>query len=494
MSQSSPEVLSDQEGKRKSYRIPRRRSPSSESRNPNEGAIRSRRRSPSSESKNSNEGAIKSRRRSPSGESRNSNEAAINDPPLTITWTRVEKLETSSGEKMYPSGTPRLTADYRDVMGQIEEYSAIKKSKKKDGLLEEPEKNCADQKTLTLNFASMKKDFKYLEDWATDREKFESSRRIKGAIIVVEKWPEPEFFDESANKPEDDKMTTESVLSKQGMKGVLTIEEKKRWHHRSRYEAVYERQAEPFDQEKERKRRMVENSRPINANMEAIGQRVKSEPEQPRENMPSTSMDRNSRESFQRTPRRSPSREQRNNHPERKELEHRRNDGRHDGRENGYSDERGNKRQEREGYDRCRGVEDKENIRDRSPRGYGDCNRSPNRHSLESDRSFRSGSARDIHQDMSREKGREYEEHNRNRDRSPRSRHDDRGPRTPPAKEINYKKNSTLRDDQQMRMNDSRGSRDGGHYASSTSRRDGYENESRRDGTTGNYGYVKRER
>lgn len=193
---------------------------------------------------------------------------------MTLSWVTVDNSsKTREGKAVYPSGMPSLSNSYYHLLEEIEEFRAIRLQMVSNGEVASHEgenKTLEEKKTLMVNLRSMRNKFEKLEEWCSERPNL--PQRDHGTVVVVEKWPEPEFLEESVASEGDAPHASEGA--KQGTK---TLADKKRWHHRSRYEAVYERKSQSFDQEKDRRRRMVERNGPVNANMEAIGQRVKSE-------------------------------------------------------------------------------------------------------------------------------------------------------------------------------------------------------------------------
>merc|ERR1712179_285784 len=232
--------------------------------------------------------------------------------------------------------------------------------------------------TLTLDFNLLKGSYVDVKDWI-DPERFrrnsvqkyytDEDGREHRITIAVEKWPEPDFNEIH------------------GVQGLNTIKEKRRWHHRSRYEAVYVCDQAKLEEEIQRKRAGGQRNsnmeaigrdrnRTVNANMEAIGQRSRSDAERSREPLlPPRTHEQSPRETLQMAYRKSPARNERDSRSERNEDDRRRDESR----DRGYVNDRANMRPERDDrYSRGQG----EVRRERSPkdqdRGYVDRNRSPN--------------------------------------------------------------------------------------------------------------------
>lgn len=213
-------------------------------------------------------------------------------------------------------------------------------------------------------------------------------------------------------------MTTENALSNDG---VGTLVEKKRWHHRSKFEAVYEREFDNFDREIERKRR-TKGDIPGNANKEVLGQRLAPDYGRPREALLPKSNDRDSREPFPRTPR----------------IEDRscttetfRGQNRDDGEIRNDIKEHYRYEERQSGYDKENGLAKRysyehEYKRQQQDDRHYNRKRSPARQSPESNVSTRSSSPVENRRDNPKERytaqRRQYDEHNRTRERSPKSR------------------------------------------------------------------------
>jgi len=189
-----------------------------------------------------------------SSDSANMDEFKSNELPMSLTWSSVEKV-LKNGEIVYPSGTPRLSENYRVHLDKVEKEKAERQLIKNEGT---PEPKPKGPFTLTLDFNLLKDSYVDVKDWI-DPERFrrnsvqkyytDEDGREHRITIAVEKWPEPDFNEI------------------QGVQGLNTIKEKRRWHHRSRYEAVYVCDQAKLDEEIQRKRA----GGPINSNMVALG-------------------------------------------------------------------------------------------------------------------------------------------------------------------------------------------------------------------------------
>jgi len=428
------------------------------------------------EDRHENDGRPRKRRRSSSSSS--SETARLGDDrnkglPMTLSWTRVEKVRNDRGERVYPSGIPRLTDEYKDQMEEIEKEKAERKKMENEGLFVEP--NIKRQKTLSTYFNQMRQDFRDVKEWLDEPQgrpqKYyqDETGRQRRITIAVQKWPEPDFDD---MKQENDKAS-----------GMCTTAEKRRWHHRSKYEAVYACDADKFDEDMEKRKRQTGRGRPSNSNMENIGRNREHGGNANMEAIGSrTRQGEGSRETLlpPHLTRRSPPREERHDRSIKVENEERRRDER---------DDRGTMRSDRDGYDRySKTSPNTGNRREMSPRDY-------NRES------YREPERRGYDQNRSQERPRSPPPMSRGprtpppqsnysvkneRSPSPRSRYDDRSRRSPERDSYS----SSLRNYQHMRENPST------KEVSSlqSSRRESYEYDDRRGRTGGNDSYVKRER
>jgi len=380
---------------------------------------------------------------------------------MTLSWTRVERSRNERGEKVYPSGIPKLTDKYLD---QLEEIEKEKAERKESGIEEIDRPNVKRRKTLSTYFNEMKQDFREIKDWMEEPQgreqkyyKDKKTGRERKIAVAVQKWPEPDFDDV---KQENDKVN-----------GMYTVAEKRRWHHRSKYEAVYACDAEEFNEEMDKRRRQ---GRPRNSNMEALGR-----DREPRGNANTEAIGIRTRPIDQRenllppsVTRRSPARDVRSERSINVEGEERGRDERFD---------RESRRSGVNGFDRySRSGPDNEYRRERSPR---DRNGELERREYDRNRSQeRPRSPPPMSRGPRTPPPPQSNYIKSERSPSPRSRYDDRARRSPERDSYS----SSLKNYQQMRENPSPREMP----SLQNSRRESYEYDDRR----GRSGDVKRER
>lgn len=488
--------------------------------------------------RNDSERASKRRRNSSSPNHQRARDRSHTEVPMSLSWNSVEKVRNKDGEKVCPSGMPRLNNNYLDYLDDYKEAKAERKANRAANIKVEDNQLSQDRpKPLAVSFETLKKDFTDVKKWLEERPSrpttYKDDRgRERSLIIAVSRWPERDH-----NEAEGELLQQEKICSKGT--GKNTLKEKMRWINRYKYEAVYVCDKEKLEEEIEMRRnggRSGNSNREAlgrdrnpparNPNMEAIGERQRTDTRSPRANLlPPQATERTPRESSRQS-QRSPARDAADSRSSKRESVDRRYVEGQNGRTNGNREGREQIRPERDSHDRySRSGLENETRQERSPRdnggGYSHRSKSPNARSPEFNRSSRGQAGKDTYQERQPERRREYDDSDRSRtiDRArsppkprggprtppppsfsvrsgnpadPRSRHEDRSRRNSPPRD-SY--SSSLRDYEQMRMQEKFSPRDTEtsslQNARPTQRRDSF-NDKERSSRSSQYDYNDR--